>query len=449
MDKQAVHKQAELKQPVLSRIFLFRFGFLRIPLAMLELPTFVLLPSFYAQLGLSLTAIGAALFSIRLLDAFLDPYLGNYIDRSSWPYRRFVFAALPLACLGFYLSFHPLVGGQLLLLWLLGCSILTYFSYSLLSIAYQAWGARLGEGSVEKTRLMTWREGLGLAGVLVASALLKPESIGLLTFVFCAMTLFAGLLLIGLRDASDASVQVTQNLSHKMLSIRGTWALPWRHRSFGKLLLVFVFNGVASAVPATLLLFFVKDVLQLSDKLPWFLMTYFASAALGMPLWMILSKRFGLVHAWMLGMICAILAFVGASALGVGDFWPYLAICGLTGLTLGADLAIPSALLAVLIADEKVRQGLPEEHRLEAAYFGLWSLASKANLALAAGLGLPLLALFGYQAVGAVAGQAVSGATLVASTTALIIAYAALPCLLKLFALTGLYFFRGSFKNAT
>jgi glycoside/pentoside/hexuronide:cation symporter, GPH family len=407
---------------------------------MLELPTFVLLPSFYSRLGLSLTAIGAALFLVRALDAFLDPYLGRLIDRSTRPYRHFVLSGLPLACLGFFLSFHPMVRSDLLFLWLVASSILTYFSYSLLSIAYQAWTARLGEGALEKARLVTWREGLGLAGVLSASALLKPELIATLTLVFFGMALIAAILLYGVPEGRSGGAMAAAGLS-----FREIWSLPWRHRAFGKLLIVFVFNGVASAIPATLLIFFVKDILLLSDKIPLFLGTYFAAAALGMPLWLILGKRLGLAQAWMVGMLCAILAFTGASALGAKDLWPFLAICGLTGLTLGADLALPSALLAVLIDDEKKRTELPPEHRLEASYFGLWSLASKANLALAAGLGLPLLALFGYQAssddLSHVPTSSSSGGS---STFSLLIAYAALPCLLKMIALASLWQFRTS-----
>lgn len=412
---------------------------------MLELPTFVLLPSFYSRLGLSLTAIGAVLFLVRALDAFLDPYLGQLIDRSVRPYRHFVFAGLPVACLGFFLSFHPMVQGDLLLLWLLVSSILTYFSYSLLSIAYQAWTARLGVGASEKARLVTWREGLGLGGVLCASTLLKPELIATLTMFFFCMALIAALLLHGLVESRSSDALASENLT-----LRQIWALPWRHVAFGKLLLVFVFNGVASAIPATLLVFYVKDILLLSDQLPWFLSTYFAAAALGMSLWLFLGKRLGLAQAWMIGMLCAILGFAGASTLGAQDLWPFLVICGLTGLTLGADLALPSALLAVLIEDEKKHLEVATDHRLEASYFGLWSLASKANLALAAGLGLPLLALFGYQAsteeLANAPTLAVPGGSRIPS---LLIAYAVLPCFLKMIALACLWRFRSDLTPQT
>jgi GPH family glycoside/pentoside/hexuronide:cation symporter len=67
-----------------------------------------------------------------------------------------------------------------------------------------------------------------------------------------------------------------------------------------------------------------------------------------------------------------------------------LVVCALSGVALGTDLACPAALLAGVIADSGDRG------RLKGAYFGWWNFATKLNLALAAGLALPLLALLGY-----------------------------------------------------
>jgi glycoside/pentoside/hexuronide:cation symporter, GPH family len=90
----------------------------------------------------------------------------------------------------------------------------------------------------------------------------------------------------------------------------------------------------------------------------------------------------------------------------------------MSGVALGADLALPPALLARVIDDNR-HTGLHE-----GAYFGLWNLASKLNLALAAGIALPALALLGYT----------PGTRTDAALGSLSFAYAVLPCLLKLFA---------------
>jgi Na+/melibiose symporter-like transporter len=69
--------------------------------------------------------------------------------------------------------------------------------------------------------------------------------------------------------------------------------------------------------------------------------------------------------------------------------------------------------------------------RAEGAFFGWWNGMSKLNLALAAGLALPLLQALGYQ----------EGARDPASVRALAQVYALLPCLLKLAAMALLWKF--------
>jgi len=199
---------------------------------------------------------------------------------------------------------------------------------------------------------------------------------------------------------------------------------PFRRAPFRRLLAVFVLNGIATAVPATLVLFFVQDGLQAPPSMePLILGSYFLSAALSLPLWLATLRRFGLARSWLTGMVLAVAVFVWTSTLGAGDAGRFIALCVLSGAALGADLVMPGAMLAGLIA----RAG--DLGRLQGAYFGWWSLATKLNLALAAGLALPLLGLAGY-APGAREPQALQ---------ALMAAYCLLPCVLKLAAAGLLY----------
>ena len=83
---------------------LLAYGSLRAPLALLELPLFVLLPAFYSErIGMELALIGAILFATRLLDAVLDPAIGVMLDRSSrrLTLRGWILATLPLLIIGY------------------------------------------------------------------------------------------------------------------------------------------------------------------------------------------------------------------------------------------------------------------------------------------------------------------------------------------------------------
>ena len=58
------------------------YGLPGLPLAMLGLPLYVYLPTFYTnELGLPLSVVGAALLAARLLDVLTDPFIGWLNDR--------------------------------------------------------------------------------------------------------------------------------------------------------------------------------------------------------------------------------------------------------------------------------------------------------------------------------------------------------------------------------
>jgi len=276
----------------------------------------------------------------------------------------------------------------------------------------------------QRSRIVAWREGLGLIGVLVASV--APVVLGLpataaLFSVALALGWFAWTRAV--RPVAHAARQAMAPAKRAFSSAGSLWR-PLGNPDFRRLLTVFMLSGIASAIPATLVLFFVQDLLQAGPAMePLFLGGYFLSAALSIPVWLALVKRIGLARAWLGGMALSVMVFVWATQLGTGQTTAFTLICLLSGLALGADLALPGALLAGVIQ----RSG--ESGQSEGAYFGCWNFATKLNLALAAGLALPVLGLFGY-APGVRDPQALS---------ALLVAYCVLPCLLKLAAAFSLY----------
>lgn len=401
-----------------------RYGALGLPLAFVALPLYVTLPDHYArQFGVPLATLGALLLALRLLDAAVDPALGRLADAllrrgPGAALAAGAVAALALA-LGFVaLFFPPVTGGAALLAWAAGALALTYGAYSLLTVTHQAWGAQLGGDEAQRARIFAWREGAGLAGVLLAASL--PSLVGLgWTAAALALALLAGWL--GWRRAPRPTA------APRTSGVTGWSALmqPLRRADFWRLLAVFMLNGTASAVPATLMLFFVQDRLQApASSAALALLLYFGAAVLSLPLWLRAVPRLGLARTWLAGMVLAVLTFAGAAGLGAGDLGGYYAVCVLSGLALGTDLALPGALLAGQI-DVHGERG-----RSDGAYFGWWALATKLNLALAAGVALPLLALLGYS----------PGARDPAALTALTVAYAVLPCALKLAAAAALHY---------
>ena len=416
---------SDLPPPALAA----RYGLLGLPLAFVALPVYVHLPNHYAQVhGLALGALGMVLLLSRSIDAVVDPWLGQLGDRlyrQSWAAVRLAAWLLALGVAGGFagLFFPPAwATGTALLLWAAAMLTLSHLAYSGLMLLHQAWAARQGGGGQAQSRWIAWREGLSLAGVLLASALPSLAGWGATT------ALLVLLLALGLwtwhsaqrarPDDGHTAPGMTTTASPGMQRRGDLWT-PWREPAFRRLLAVFVLNGLASAIPATLVLFFVQDRLQAPKTLePLFLGLYFAAGALSFPLWLRVIARLGLVRSWLWGMGLSVLAFGGVLTLGAGDTAAFLLICTLSGLALGADLTVPAALLNQLI-DERGHRA-----RHEGAFMGWWNLATKLNLALAAGLALPLLGLWGY-APGVQSAQAL---------WALSLAYGLLPCAFKLAA---------------
>ena len=404
----------------------FTYGLLGLPLAFVALPLYVILPNHYArEFGVPLATLGAILLGARLFDAVIDPFLGRLSDRLFADSARAVLKLGALAsvvlAIGFALLFFPLVKTPAALsAWAAVVLVVTYAAYSALSVSHQSWGAMLGGNESQRSRIVAWREGLGLVGVVLAS--ITPVVLGLpATTALFFIAILVGWLAWTRAPRPVAAVAVRSVSASAPPNMM--W-VPLQQPAFRALLGVFLLNGIASAVPATLVLFFIQDRLQAPQSMePLFLGSYFLSAALSIPLWLAVVKRLGLASAWLCGMGLAIAVFGWATQVSAGQTAAFVAICALSGVALGTDLALPGALLAGVI------QANGQSGRAEGAYFGWWNFATKLNLALAAGLALPLLGLFGY-APGVRAPQALG---------ALVIAYCVLPCLLKLAAAFSLY----------
>lgn len=440
------------------------YGQFGLPLAMVALPIYVYVPQFYAQRsGLTLATIGAALLAARLLAAFIDPALGWWIERGRAAYGRYVLLSLAPLLLGFGALFHPLaLDGAAALGWFFLSLLLVYFGFSMATIAHQSWGAALTQQAGVRARVTAVREACGLVGVMLAAGLSAAFGYDVLSLVFAATLLAGAACLLTQAPRAQASAVAIKSEATTMPMQKSTLTAvaptampismptpttayapiaaalapttptlrrtsidraklasllaPFRVPRFRALFAVLIVNGVAAAIPATLFLFFAQDRLRLGAYAGAFLIVYFACAAASMAAWAALAQRIGEARAWLAAMLLAALVFVWSAALGPGDATAYGVICALSGWALGADLALPPALLAGVIAQAG------DSGKSEAAYFGWWNWGVQMNLALAAGIALPLLEWLGYTP-GTRHGVA-----------ALSAAYALLPCALKLLA---------------
>ncbi|MEX5727681.1 GPH family glycoside/pentoside/hexuronide:cation symporter [Rhodovulum iodosum] len=381
-------------------------------LASAGLPIYIHAPKFYVdEYGVSLVALGAVLFGLRLFDVVQDPALGWLSERLHRVRGLAVVGALVLLA-GSMLALFAVAPPVAPLLWF-GLTLTGLFSsFSFLTITFYAQGvARAGRmGEKGHVRLAAWRETGALLGVSLAAvaptALVAAAAHPFAAFAlgFCALAVLAGAMM------------------------RREWSLPAASEPSGarevladpvarRLLLVALANATPVAVTSTLFLFFVESRLAAPGWEGPLLLLFFLAAAASAPLWGRAAQRFGEKPALLAGMVLSIVAFGFAAMLGPGDLVPFAAICLASGAALGADMTLLPAIFAARMAQIAPNAGQA---------FGLWSFVSKFTLAFAAVTLLPLLDLAGFSA-GADNPQT--------ALTMLSVLYALVPCALKLIAI--------------
>ena len=401
----------------LSKPLFIRYGWLGFTLAMLGIPLYVYLPTYYAQQSaLSFTAVGAALLLARSLDVITDPLIGWWSDRIHSKVSRSLQIALSslVLAVGVYNLWLPNLDNLStaeLFIW----SFITYLAWTWMSIPYLALAAEISTQAHAKTQLSGAREGFAIVGVV--TVLLLPILSGLnsqsvefykLLFIVFAITLVSAVL--ALIKLPTLDIQPTNSIAPwKLLQ-----TLKQKHPHTFSIMPSYFLNNFANALPATLFLVFVSDYLQLEEQTGLFLMTYFLAGLVALPFWIKLSKHIGKYKAWKLSMLLASISFIGVFFLSTGDSTGFLIISILTGLSLGVDVAMPAS-----IQSDLTQEVAKHEMQATGLLFGLWGMLTKLALALAVGVAFPILDW---------------SASLNQQSTALLWLYAGLPIILKLFA---------------
>jgi Na+/melibiose symporter-like transporter len=385
------------KLPLSHLIFYALPGF---ALAMPTIPAAVFLPSMYgAELGLA--AAGTALFIARTFDVVTDPLIGALSDR--WKFsvgRRKPWILLGALLAGFALIklFQPPAGvtTAYVTMW----SVILYLGWTMINVPYTAWGAEMTGDYNERVRITSAREGVMLLGIFAAGTIpVWAASTGLSERSALAMISWLAVIAGGPFIAMmlwRVPDPLPRETTHAPFSIRtlidATRALS-SNKPFLRLLGAWLINGLANGIPSTLFLLFLEHRLEADQTQRGVLiLVYFLAAVLAIPLWSVLSKRVGKHRAWCYAMLLTCAAFVFVPFLQPGAVVAFGIVCAVTGMGLGADLALPPALQADVVDFDTLRN----KQQRAGLFFALWSMATKLALALAVVVTFPVLAALGF-----------------------------------------------------
>jgi Na+/melibiose symporter-like transporter len=375
------------------------FGLPEFAVYLAVIPMSLYLPFFYSRdLGLSLTDIGLLLMVARISDVITDPLIGSLSDRTRTRLGRrkpWMLAGTPLMMLSAYQLFSPAggVGNLYLLFW----SALLWFGWTMINIPYYAWGAELSDDFDERTRITGWRQAFGFAGNI--SVLLIPvvssQLFGYGAVASEALVIIGGMamvllpLLVGVtvwqlperQTAPPAHQPVLRNLESMLTN-----------GSFLILFIGFTLMSLGTTMIGTLFMLFTTFAMELERQAQPILLSYFAVNIVGLPFWVWLSGRIGKREAWMTGTLVMALATPVYILLTPGEIVPFVLVTAVIGFAGGNFIALSLSMKADVI-DIATRR---RRESIAGAYMAVWSLGAKTTQALALGISLPLLGLFGF-----------------------------------------------------
>jgi GPH family glycoside/pentoside/hexuronide:cation symporter len=383
----------------LRRSQVMLFGLPEFAVYLAVIPMSLYLPFYYSRdLGLSITDIGLLLMVARISDVITDPLIGALSDRTTTRLGRrkpWMIAGVPLMMLSAYQLFSPsgAVSNSYLLIW----SVLLWFGWTMINIPYYAWGAELSDDFDERTRITGWRQAFGYAGNI--SVLLVPvassQLFGYGGVASEALVIIGGMALVLLPTligltiwrlpernvAPPARQPILRNL-RAMLS----------NGSFLVLFVGFTLMSLGTTMIGTLFMLFTTFAMDLERQAQPILLSYFAVNIVGLPFWVWLSGRIGKREAWMTGTLLMALTTPLYLTLSPGEIVPFVIMTAIIGFAGGNFIALSLSMKADVIDIATRRRGETNA----GAYMAVWSLGSKTTQALALGISLPLLGLFGF-----------------------------------------------------
>lgn len=427
----------ERSSGAMSKSTLLAYALPAFVVALPTIPIYIHLPTLYGiQLGLGLASTGLILLLARMFDGVTDPVIGILCDKYHLRGKRrkpWIALGAIIAGIGLYMVLNPppsVIGS-----YLFGWSAVLYVGWTMVSVPYMAWGAELSTDYNERTRITSWRESLALLGIVGAGALAastaglglsEAQSIGVLAWTTIALgVIFIPLMFLFVPEQSLDREEPRQTVGYHQFMLLRTLL---RNRLFLRLLSAWFLNGLANGIPAALFFIYLEHGLGAEvQQRPLFILLYFVSAIVAVPLWLLVSRSIGKHRAWCLAMLGACMAFITVPFMPEGALFAFSVVCVITGMALGADLALPPSIQADVIEYDELRSG-QEQAGLQ---FALWSMSTKLALAIAVGLALPGLEMTGFD----------PSAPTASGILSLTVIYSIVPVVIKLMAIAVVWSF--------
>lgn len=402
--------------PKLPALRLIAFSAITVPLAAALQPLLVFIPAFYAKdLGLSLASIGLLMLFGRLWDAVNDPVIAILSDatRSRFGRRKpWIAAGILLFGLATIPLFFPPSGTSL---WVLGLALFVfYLGWTMIQIPFSAWSGELSAQYHQRTRIATYQQVISVAAMLVllvaptwvdqidpGNDRLKIAVMGtmvLVTLIPCSLLTLWAVKEPPLPrpsanfEASSLGGRV-KGLGRELVQGMG---LIFKDPLMLRVLASDFAVVLAQSIRSSLIVFFVISYMGLPQWASAIFLFQFVFGVFAGPIWLQIGYRFGKHRTAILGELVQVAINLGLLLVAPGNLALLLALTFAQGLAQGSG----NLMLRSIVADVADKNRLASGVDRTALHFSVFSLSSKLAGAVAVGIALPLVGIFGFSPKG-------------------------------------------------
>jgi Na+/melibiose symporter-like transporter len=339
-------------------------------------------------------AIMGLIFSVsRIWDAISDPLVGYLSDRTTTSLGRrrtwILFSFVPIA-IGFYAVFAPPVSlsGDALTWWMAASIIGFYSAMTIFFVPHMALGAELSNDYHERSRLFGLRHAFYTVGSILSLGtmmlLLNEEfreggdvramAEEYALYAIIAMSVLVLYAVVNLRERPEFQGRLN---SSPTSAFRDVWQNP-----HARLLVIVTFiENVGSSAIAVLTLYVTQYVVGAPLSAPFIILAYMLPSTASVPMWLPLSRRFGKIRVWMVGMALYGLAFGGMFFLPFMEtvdarLTLIIVMAAFAGLAAGCGGTIGPSVQGDVIDYDEYKTG----ERKEGSYFAVWNFTYKSAL---------------------------------------------------------------------
>jgi GPH family glycoside/pentoside/hexuronide:cation symporter len=374
------------------------FSALAMPVAAAQIPLGVYLPALLSQqFGIALSTLGLIFLAEKIWGVFADPLIGVLSDRTDSRFgrrRSWIAAGGLLFAVAIVLLFFPSI--HVTPIYLAGALFIFYLAWSMIQIPFLAWSAEISGDYDERTRVATYQTVAAAVSLLLILVLptivdqVAPQDGGLKLKVLGGALL--AILAVSLPLTLKAFPEATSKRREAKLALGATLRLLWGNPLLMRVLASDFAVTLGQSIRGALFVFVVSIYMGLPKWASGLFLAQFVFGVVSGPIWMKIGYRLGKHRTAVLAELTQVAINLGLLFVQPGALPLLLALTVAQGFAQGSGNLMLRSMVADVADQDRLRTG---EDRT-ALFFSVFSISTKAAMAVAVGVALPLVSWLGF-----------------------------------------------------